>query len=208
MSVTNSQHKGRCKSEKKCQQMLCAAAELFLTKGFENTSMDQVAVDAGVSKQTVYNHFGSKEALFSAIISSKCEAGNLTDKLFDDDASVIEVLQTLAQRFCELMISDESIAVKRACVAETPQRIKVAKLYWDAGPKQLLENFARYLAEQNARGKTHIDNPSFAAQQFLFMLKGQAHDLKLLGQPYEDLLKEQTNYINSCVKMFKKAYID
>ena len=62
---------GRPKSEAKAEAILHAASELFLSQGFQGTSMDAVAKRAGVSKQTVYSHFANKEELFKACIGAK-----------------------------------------------------------------------------------------------------------------------------------------
>ena len=58
------------RSEQKRHTVLQSAEELFLTRGFNGTSMDEVAVHAGVSKQTVYNQFASKASLFVEIVQS------------------------------------------------------------------------------------------------------------------------------------------
>ena len=55
-------------SEQKHLDILEAASNLFKECGFSDVSMDAIADRAGVSKRTVYNHFGSKEALFEAIL--------------------------------------------------------------------------------------------------------------------------------------------
>ncbi|GAA4560379.1 TetR/AcrR family transcriptional regulator [Streptomyces collinus] len=57
------------RAELKRQAILRAARELFLREGF-GVGMDSIAAEAGVSKVTVYNHFGSKEALFTAVITT------------------------------------------------------------------------------------------------------------------------------------------
>ncbi|WP_328690327.1 TetR/AcrR family transcriptional regulator [Streptomyces phaeochromogenes] len=57
------------RAEAKRQAIVRAARELFLREGF-GVGMDAIAAEAGVSKVTVYNHFGSKEALFTAVITS------------------------------------------------------------------------------------------------------------------------------------------
>ncbi|MFI6007536.1 TetR/AcrR family transcriptional regulator [Streptomyces sp. NPDC051243] len=57
------------RAELKRQAIVRAARELFLREGF-GVGMDTIAAEAGVSKVTVYNHFGSKEALFTAVITS------------------------------------------------------------------------------------------------------------------------------------------
>ena len=48
--------------------IMSAAARVFLLRGYPGTSVDDIAVEAGVSKRTVYNVFDDKEQLFRAII--------------------------------------------------------------------------------------------------------------------------------------------
>jgi len=60
------------RAELKRQAIVRAARELFLREGF-GVGMDTIAAGAGVSKVTVYNHFGNKEALFTAVITSALE---------------------------------------------------------------------------------------------------------------------------------------
>ncbi|MHB1316042.1 MAG: TetR/AcrR family transcriptional regulator [Christensenellales bacterium] len=54
------------KAQKKAS-FLDAAERLFMQKGFENTSIDEVAKEAGMTKRTLYQYFGSKEDLFYAV---------------------------------------------------------------------------------------------------------------------------------------------
>lgn len=56
----------RAGSAEKRTAILSAARELFLTDGFDRSSVDAVAARAGVSKRTVYDYFGDKQALFQA----------------------------------------------------------------------------------------------------------------------------------------------
>src|SRR5690348_17437726 len=64
---------GRPKDLEKRAAILEAAKRLFPQHGFEGTSMDAVAAEAGVSKLTVYSHFGGKEALFIETVRCKCD---------------------------------------------------------------------------------------------------------------------------------------
>ncbi|WP_306326286.1 TetR/AcrR family transcriptional regulator, partial [Streptomyces venezuelae] len=56
------------RAARKRQAIVRAARDLFLREGF-GVGMDAIAAEAGVSKVTVYNHFGSKEALFTAVVA-------------------------------------------------------------------------------------------------------------------------------------------
>src|SRR5690554_1573732 len=73
---------GRPKDPAKREAILQAAQQLFLRSGYEGTSMDAIATEAGVSKLTVYSHFTDKETLYAAAIRVVCEA-QLPDLFFD-----------------------------------------------------------------------------------------------------------------------------
>src|SRR6478735_5681066 len=55
-------------SARKRQTILSAGRGLFLSNGYQGTSVDQIAASAEVSKQTVYKHFGDKQELLLAIV--------------------------------------------------------------------------------------------------------------------------------------------
>lgn len=57
-------------SEQKRVHILDAAEQLFFENGVANTSMDEVAKTAAVSKRTVYNHFETKDALFTPLLNA------------------------------------------------------------------------------------------------------------------------------------------
>ncbi|MDP9825611.1 TetR/AcrR family transcriptional regulator [Kineosporia succinea] len=50
------------------EQLLAIGRRLFAEKGFEGTSVEEIAATAGVSKPVVYEHFGGKEGLYSAVV--------------------------------------------------------------------------------------------------------------------------------------------
>ena len=62
--------------------ILETAKRLFLAQGFDGVSMDQIAAEAGVSKLTVYSHYGDKETLFGAAAKAWCEQ-QLPSSLFE-----------------------------------------------------------------------------------------------------------------------------
>lgn len=66
------------RSQRKREQILAAASELFMSQGYM-TSMDLIAEQAGVSKQTVYSHFKTKDDLFDTCIRAKCVAAEFTE---------------------------------------------------------------------------------------------------------------------------------
>lgn len=203
MNETAAKSASRGKSEEKAQQILDAAASLFIREGFENVSMEQIAREAGVAKQTVYSHYANKEALFTAAIECKCEEHQLHG--VDENRSVAQYLREFAQHFSDLITSREGVTMHRVCIAEAG-RSRVGELFWDAGPEHLHAILDAYLRKQVAAGQLNIDNIDFAAQHFLYMIKGKAHMRGMLGLPNEQALAELPAYLDSCVDVFMRAY--
>ena len=197
--------RGRGKSGQKRLQIMDAARKLFLECNFEGVSMETIAQEANVSKQTVYSHFGSKEDLFTAVIENECASHQLTDELFDIHRPVAEVLLTLAEHFTELLLSERAIKLHRVC-ATSAERSSISELFWTAGPEKLQATFQSYLGQLVEQGELSIDNLDFAAQQFLFMVKGEAQQRKILGLAGKHTPKELHTYLQSCVNVFLSAY--
>jgi AcrR family transcriptional regulator len=180
--------RGRSKSEEKRQQIILSAGMLFVEHGFEKVSMEGIAKTAGVSKQTVYSHFGNKQQLFTAAIESKC-----------DEYELVPEKQSSA------MGSPEAIGIFRVCVREGGNT-EVGELFWAAGPDKIRQRLSNYLSEQNQLGHLRIDNIDFAASQLIAMIHSEAQFRNLLCIGNSKSATELQNYAQHCVRMFLKAY--
>src|SRR5688572_31658021 len=106
----------------KALKIMQAAKELFIAEGYGAISMDQVAKAAGVSKATVYSHFGSKEKLFAAIIQHACK-GFAVD-LFPqvaDEPDIGVALRRIASSIENFLLGEGPIKVYRIIVSEGPR---------------------------------------------------------------------------------------
>src|SRR6476646_9681471 len=56
------------------EQLLEVGRKLFADKGFEGTSVEEIAAKAGVSKPVVYEHFGGKEGLYAVVVDREIAA--------------------------------------------------------------------------------------------------------------------------------------
>jgi AcrR family transcriptional regulator len=198
--------RGRAKSEEKRQLMLDAATSLFIEFGYSGTSMEQIADIAGVSKQTLYSHFGGKEGLFVAAIECRCIHYELSEAFFDNERPIADVLYQLCVHFTDLLLSEEGIRVHRLCCAEAEQYPDVSKLFYEAGPQHLIDILAEYLTRQHNRGMVNIESPYFAASQLLFMVKGEAQMRALLNCKDAGVSKNLPAYLKSCVDLFLSGY--
>ena len=194
------------RSGQKRQQVLVAAIDLFCSQGFPHTSMDEVAKLAGVSKQTVYSYFGSKDELFVAAIESKCVSHNLNDGLLSDPTEPELALTQFALQFGKMIVSPETITVFKTCVAQSESHPEVSRLFFEAGPQHIVGILADYLAAIDLLGKYCFGNPQHSAVRFCLMLFGELK-LKLeLGLAVDELLGDREKYILGCADMFLKAH--
>ena len=60
-------------SESTKEQILALAIKLFASKGYGSVGIQEIVTEAGISKPTLYYHFGSKKGLLEAIIKEKAE---------------------------------------------------------------------------------------------------------------------------------------
>ena len=102
------------------ERIIVAATELFASKGFAGTSMEQVASRCGAGKDTVYRRFPSKVALFEAVVSrAHKKAIAKLEKLPLIDGNPLERLNSLVLELLHVNMEPELIALKRITFSET-----------------------------------------------------------------------------------------
>ncbi|OWJ96636.1 TetR family transcriptional regulator [Pseudomonas sp. A46] len=198
---------GRPKDPAKRKAILEAAKNLFLRNGYDGSSMDAIAAEAGVSKLTVYSHFTDKETLFSAAVKAKCEE-QLPELLFElpAGADIESVLLNIGRSFHQLINSRESLELHRVMVALATQDPKLSRMFYEAGPLQILREMTGLLGQAHLAGKLRIEHPQNAADHFFCLIKG-GHNFRLLmgcGTALEG--DEAERHVKEVVELFVKAY--
>lgn len=198
---------GRPKDLGKRAAILAAARGMFTTQGYEGTSMDQIAAEAGVSKLTVYSHFGDKETLFAAVVRAHCET-QLPSALFDSTPGIPlrERLLAIARAFFAMVTAPESVAGHRMLCAPQLAGSPLTRLFWEAGPQRVHDAFAQLLERRIATGELEIQDVPRAAAQFFTLLKGEWHARQVLGccEPRDAAALEA--HLAASVDMFLRAY--
>jgi len=187
--------------------IVAAATRVFLRSGYGGASMDVIALEAGVSKQTIYNHFGSKEALFGAIIKDLCEQ-LLTPFVTPEvkAGGLEEALARLGRQYLELMLAPSSLALYRVLMAEVDRFPELGRVSYESGAAVAVSSLAAYLAEQTAKGELAVAEPELAAEQFYGMLTGYLQLRALLGVEPEVSRERREHVLQSVVATFVAAY--
>lgn len=187
--------------------ILSAATALFPEHGYEKTTMDQVAQRAGVTKQTVYSHFKTKDQLFIQMIDALCQrAVSRPPMALQASKPFDELLYDIGLNLLELITSPEGMAVTRLVVAETGRHPKVARLYYESGTRRIMRLLAEFLDQQNARGVVSIPNTESAGAYFFALLKGQYFLRMTLGVPPIPSKREMRSHVKEVVDIFMRLY--
>ena len=197
---------GRPKDLGKRAAILDAAKEMFIELGFNGVSMDGIAARAGVSKLTVYSHFGDKDTLFAQAIQAKC-VEMMPDALFitDSEGPLHDQLLGIGHAFFALISSDAAIATQRMMLTpDTDDRIR--QMFWQAGPQRTEDALAEFLGARAARGELAIDL-HLAARQFFCLIKGELHTHMMCGLCQIPERHDADAHIAASVDFFLRAYV-
>lgn len=198
---------GRSSDPRKRQAIIAAATRLFLKNGFSDTSMDDIARAARVTKQTIYAHFQSKDRLFGDIIAAECLKHSPNEAMLTDDALPIEQLLFRIGRGFLAMISDpKGLAIHRLVMSEAERKPALAKLFYETGPKRMNDLLTAYLARQNKRGVLCIENPESAASYFYSLLKGRYHLRMALKVKPLPTARQLDRHVEETVAVFMHLY--
>jgi AcrR family transcriptional regulator len=198
---------GETRASRKRRQVIEAGRKLFFANGFDVTSMDDVAREAGVSKATLYSYFESKERLFSDVVAELRQ--NLAARMFTvdhDDHDVPAVLKRLATDVAGVVTSPYVVMSFRAVLGIGNRIPELGAAYYDEGPRLVISRLAAYLKHQADLGLLEVEDPDLAAAQFLDMAQTTMARPMLFGaagQPSE----ERIDYVvDSAVRVFMAAY--
>lgn len=184
--------------------ILDAAHEIFLREGFDMTSMDAIANEAGVSKQTLYNHFDGKEDLFRAFVRTRCEtmSKSFETRFLDKNESPESVLTAFGEDILAIILSPDAMRLRRLLQNEGHRHPELAEIFYHQGPDLTTNRLANYLADQNAQGAMAVREPRIAAEQFIAMLAGHLRIRHLIGLASPPGNAERHRYVANAVQLF------
>ncbi|TAM14754.1 MAG: TetR family transcriptional regulator [Rhodanobacter sp.] len=201
---------GRPKDMEKRAAILEAAKSLFIHNAFAGTSMDAVAAEAGVSKLTVYSHFGDKDNLFREVIRSHIQDLLPEDTYrFEPTADVRETLLRVAQAHASLDCDRQTVGTFRAILSDCRQgNPRYGRLMWEEGSMRTHALMERLLQHSVDAGQLEIADVPRAAVQFMALIKGNLMMRRMFGcvECDESYAAEIEANARAGVDMFLRAY--
>lgn len=182
-------------------RLLQAARDAFCEEGYR-ASVDRIAARAGVAKQTLYNHFSSKEDLFAEIARLGAETIAVS---LEHGTDVRECLLRFATAFQDKVLGEEGLAIYRALLGEVPRLPALGRAFFERGPARMAERLSAFLAGMMNRGSLREDDPRFAAEILLSMLTGIERTRRLLN-PTPCSSADERARVEQIVDCFLRAY--
>lgn len=168
---------GRVDASARSARLVEVAEHLFIEHGFHATCMDAVAKQAGVSKKTLYQVFGSKDGLFAAVVRRHDVRLVVDDLPSEPQAALNLVLLRLAR----LILHPRRIAIHRLVAIEGARSKRLAQTFYQNGPQIGLAVIERQLNELTAAGVCRLNDPAEAARMLVGMTIGDIHAKLLFG---------------------------
>jgi TetR/AcrR family transcriptional regulator, mexJK operon transcriptional repressor len=207
----------------KRRAIMDAAAQVFLRDGYTRASVDAIAAAAGVSKQTIYNHFGDKERLLTAVTSAiQDEVIGRQEELLAAAFPDLERLREpgrLRQELLDLtfewirLVQGERISALRTLVyAEAAHHPQVLERWHANGPRRVLSKLNRLLVRLGDAGLLELPpeltaDPERLAHQLTGAARIELQVSKFMPLPH-DVIEDPGAWelVGNGVDFFLRAY--
>src|ERR1700720_4111876 len=191
-------------------RILDAAQRVFLKKGYQGASLDEIAEVAPASKPTIYAHFPGKEALFEAVVARVLEGLTNFEGFEPKGRSVQEKLAGLGIEVVERFI-DETIGITRATIAEADRFPALSRQVHEHGRDRAAAAVSHVLSEathtlsRGAKGPFAPKRSVSTAQIFMDLILPPIIMPALMGERAKDLRSELPAFVRERVSFFLAA---
>jgi TetR/AcrR family transcriptional regulator, mexJK operon transcriptional repressor len=189
-------------AEQRRERIARAAWPLFLKKGYDNVSIDEIIGVVGGSKATIYTWFGGKEGLFEAVVRQKCQDVVLAIHV-DTAGSVEAQLTEIGESFLAMVLSPPILEFHRLMVSIGRTFPETGRLFFQTGPASAYNLVATWIARQQKDGCIGEGDPYRLAVLFLDMLIGE-HQLSALTGMSRTVRRDK---IDQTVRLAVKVFL-
>lgn len=187
--------------------LLLSANELFLERGYDAVSLDDIVQHAGGSKASIYKFFGNKEGLFTAICDyrrEQCFKNICIPFDFDKHDLRSYLIQTLFN-FKQHLVLPENAAFFRLIVEQTQRSPELARYIHEQGPKHIQLEIACALTKADKLGIIQCKQPLYSAKLYIGII-GHIEWRVLMGIPIQEDDQETIKYLSYCVDCFLQGH--
>ncbi|WP_406193861.1 TetR/AcrR family transcriptional regulator [Kitasatospora sp. NBC_01560] len=163
-------------AQRKRQAIIDSAQAEFLAEGYSAASMDAITSGSGVSKATIYKHFGSKERLFLAVIGGllpRTYAGleSCTSTIVEAP-DLRKALIDLTTAWARTLLHPDIMSLRRLVIGETERFPQLGQLWYRVSYDMINGPLTDAFTELDQLGVLDIPEPTLAVQQLVAVTVG------------------------------------
>ena len=190
-----------------------AALDVFLRRGYTNASVDEIVTESGVSRQTVYNNFGGKEALFLAVVDDVLDRFLAAMTAVVDEVALGESddlardLARLGAGWVALALQPEMMGLRRLIVGEASAFPNLSAEWRDRGPNRAQAMLRREFERLAERGRIDLgQDPALTVMLYSHSVLLIPNQLVLLSAQMSPDPETIDRYVGEAVAMFLARY--
>ena len=200
-------HCHESKRRKRREAILGAAHALFVEKGFEATTLNDIVGRSGGSLATLYDLFDNKPGLLRAMVCERCVSiGGALDRAIATRRPYKEALRAIAEEMLDRFLDPTYIGLFRVVVAQCAAHSDLARQIYDAGPAVCLAKGAEYFETQMEAGTMADDDPIAVSTMFFQMVCGQFHTQLVFSLQGMLSAEERARHLDYVLPIFVKAF--
>ncbi len=165
---------GETRSARVEREIIAAATATFVRKGYDGTSMEEIATKAAVSKQTIYKHFTDKETLFGEVVTASAGRANDIVESVTNLLSEAEFraggLQQLAHLLMKMFMDDDLLRLRRLIIANADRMPQLGRSWYKNGFERMFGSMAACFQQLAGQGLLRTPDPLLAASHFFGLL--------------------------------------
>jgi AcrR family transcriptional regulator len=196
-------------SESTRETILITARQVFIAHGYEQSSMDEIALKSGVARRTLYNQFASKKALFDATMArlwAQMPLATVIDVSIESRPPE-DVLYEIGRTIADFWAPPEALAFLRLVIWESPRFPQLAESFMNIGREPARSAVKRYVHLLTEEPGYRIDDPDLAATQFIDVIVGEVMLDRLVASREPALSEQRCEYVVSeAVALFLSRY--
>ena len=150
------------------EHLLEVATENFIRRGFNATTLDRVAAEAGVAKRTIYARYPDKQALFFVVMRRLSEDRVFENEPRDDELPLREGLRKRAKVMMERSLTDRHLAIARLFMVELAHFPELGKSLWKAVEDGQGDSMTEYFRSHQRKQNIRPVNLALLSELFLF----------------------------------------
>lgn len=188
--------------------ILAAARALFLERGCAAVSMDDIAREAGVSRQTVFNRFKTKDGLFRAMIADHWAnwGHGVAMESVPFEAPVEDHLRALGRSIAAFQNDTQQLQFQRLVVEESRHNDWIGPATYQMGKRPKMKALAAGIALMHQAGRLHCEHPEIAAWQFVGLVQEFVVWPKLMAIEAPEDLPPADIVIEEAIRTFMARY--